>query len=122
MVSFLGNYGRIGGLATALAVVLVAWLLSAAMTGRPDRRRQLLAAVVLSSTAGALYLWAQQIGLDSVIWLEAGGDEPAHPPGLLGNSNFSGAHVASASDRQSGSPCIRLAGGESSGAYRRHVC
>lgn len=94
MVSFLGNYGRIGGFATALAVVAIAWLLSAAMSGRPDRRRQLLGVVVASATAGALYLWAQQIGLDSVIWLDVGGNEPAHPPGLLGNSNFSGAHVA----------------------------
>lgn len=94
MVSFLGLYGRLGGVVTIVPVIAVAWMIHRHLVGRPDRRRQLLAAMGISSVAGGLYLLAQQLDLETVAWLELEGRTPTHPPGLLGNSNFSGAHAA----------------------------
>ncbi|MFV2039895.1 MAG: hypothetical protein ACC660_06590, partial [Acidimicrobiales bacterium] len=80
VVSLMGNYGRLGGMVTLVPAVLVAWLLSDEMSKRPHRRRQLLAAIALSSTVGAMYLIAQQLDLDTYTWLQFGGREPTHPP------------------------------------------
>ncbi len=94
VVSLFGNYGRLGGLLTAVPAVLLAWLLFASMTRRDGRRQQLLVAVAASSLAGAAYLLSQELNIETQEWLQFGGVEPTHPPGFLGNSNFSGAHVA----------------------------
>ncbi len=93
-VSFLGLYGRYGGLVTVVPVVILALLLARAMAGAPARRSQAMVALVASAVAGAAYLWAQQLGIDWFGWLDPTGRQPRHPPGALGNANFSGAHLA----------------------------
>ena len=93
-VSLMGVYGRLGGLATLIPAVLAAWLLYGHLVSRPHRRGQLLGAIGVSAAIGGIYLVGQQLDLDSIVWLEGDGQTPEHPPGLLGNSNFSGAHVA----------------------------
>ena len=94
VVSLLGNYGRYGGVATTLPAIAAAWLLVGHLAGSPRRQRQLAGALVVSAAAGAVYLWAQQRGVDAFAWLEPWRTRPRHPPGALGNSNFSGAHIA----------------------------
>ncbi len=93
-VSFLGLYGRYGGLVTAVPVVLLAVMWARALGGSESRRSQALLAIVGSGVAAAAYLWAQQLGVDWFGWLEPGGRSPRHPPGILGNANFSGGHLA----------------------------
>ncbi len=94
MVSLLGQYGRYGGLVTTLPIIAVALMLARALAESPERRVQLLGAVVTSGVLGALYLVAQERGVDAFSWFEPWSARPRHPPGALGNSNFSGAHVA----------------------------
>ncbi len=94
IVSLLGNYGRLGGYVTTMAVAALAWLLWEQMAGRDDRQRVLVTAIVLSACAGSLYMGAQQLNIESIGWLQPNGIAPNHAPGLLGNSNFSGAHAA----------------------------
>ena len=96
LVSLLGNYGRYGGLATTLPAIAAAWLLVGHLAGSRRRQRQLAGALVVSAGVGAVYLWAQQQGVDAFDWLEPWLTRPRHPPGALGNSNFSGAHIAMA--------------------------
>lgn len=93
-VSFFGTYGRLGGLSTLWAVVFLAWTVATGALGRNDRQRQLLTTMASSAALGACYLWFQQLGFDQVAWLEPWSAAPRHPPGTLGNSNFSGAHLA----------------------------
>jgi hypothetical protein len=97
MVSFLGNYGRFGGLVTTVPIVALALMLSHRLTETPRRHRDLAVALVASGLLGSLYLWSQQLDIDVIDWLEPWRSAPRHPPGALGNSNFSGAHVAMAS-------------------------
>jgi O-antigen ligase len=94
VVSALGNYGRLGGLATTVPVVVIAWALAVGAAGRPDRQRALLVTLALSGAVGAAYLWTQQLDLDFADWVDSSSRDPSHPPGTLGNANFSGAHVA----------------------------
>ncbi len=72
-VSFLGLYGRYGGLVTVVPVVILALLLARAMAGAPARRSQAMVALVASAVAGAAYLWAQQLGIDWFGWLDPTG-------------------------------------------------
>ena len=62
--------------------------------GRPDRQHLLVMSLAFSSLVGATYLIVQELGVDTVEWLQPDGLTPNHSPGVLGNSNFSGAHVA----------------------------
>lgn len=100
VVSALGNYGRYGGLATTLPIIVLALLLAATAAESSRHRRQLAGAVVVSAVVGSAMLWVQQVDVTSVFgwqlpsWVRPWIDEPRHPPGLLGNSNFSGAHAA----------------------------
>jgi O-antigen ligase len=94
VVSTLGNYGRLGGLATTVPVVVIAWTLAVGAAGRPDRQRGLLVTLALSGAVGAAYLWTQELDLDFADWVDSSNRDPSHPPGTLGNANFSGAHVA----------------------------
>ena len=97
MVSLLGSYGRYGGLVTIVPAIGLAWLFADGV-GRSERnRRHALMAIALSGLVGALYLWSQEVGVDAWGWLEPWDRPPRHPPGALGNSNFSGAHLALAS-------------------------
>ncbi|MGI9623705.1 MAG: O-antigen ligase family protein [Acidimicrobiales bacterium] len=96
VVSLLGNYGRYGGLLTVIPVVTLAWLAARGVGADERRRYELLGGIAASGVIGAAYLWAQQLGLDVFSWLEPWQAEPRHPPGVLGNSNLSGAHLAMA--------------------------
>ena len=96
MVSLLGSYGRYGGLVTIVPAIALAWLVADGMAGSKRRRRHLLAAIAVSGALGAAYLWSQELGIDAWGWLEPWDQAPRHPPGALGNSNFSGAHLAMA--------------------------
>lgn len=96
MVSALGSYGRYGGLATIVPAIALAWLVMDGVGRSPTRRRQALMAVTVSGVLGAIYLWSQQLDVDAWSWLEPWDKAPRHPPGALGNSNFSGAHLAMA--------------------------
>lgn len=88
-VSFVGMYGRFGGLLTSIAVVSFSLAAAQLLMGRGDRQRQLLWAMALSGVIGAGYLVIQWAGWD---WFEWGPSQ--FPPGVMGNSNFSGAHAA----------------------------
>lgn len=94
LVSAFGSYGRYGGLATTVPAIAAAWLLVGHLAGSTRRQRQLAGALAISAGLGAAYLWAQQAGIDAFDWLEPWRTRPRHPPGALGNSNFSGAHLA----------------------------
>lgn len=96
-VSALGSYGRYGGLATVVPAIGLAWLFAEGLGRSKRHRRQALVTVALSGLMGALYLWSQELGIDGWGWLEPWDQPPRHPPGALGNSNFSGAHLALAS-------------------------
>lgn len=96
MVSLLGNYGRFGGLVTTVAVVALAHLLAHRLGEARARHSQMAGALVVSAALGAVYLWFQEGGVDAFSWLEPWREAPRHPPGALGNSNFSGAHLAMA--------------------------
>ena len=93
-VSALGSYGRYGGLATIIPAIAIAWLFAEGLARSPRHRHHALGAIAVSGLLGALYLWSQQLGLDAWGWLEPWDQAPRHPPGALGNSNFSGAHLA----------------------------
>lgn len=97
MVSFLGSYGRYGGLVTVVPVIALAWLFADGVGRSRRHRRQALVALTASGVLGAIYLWSQELGIDAWGWLEPWEQPPRHPPGALGNSNFSGAHLAVAS-------------------------
>ena len=94
VVSLLGNEGRLGGLVSVVPTIGLAWMIATAAGGRPDRQRALLRVLALSAGVGACYLWLQQADVDLTTWLEPWDQPPRHPPGTLGNSNFSGAHMA----------------------------
>ncbi len=96
MVSFLGSYGRYGGLVTIVPAIVLAWLVADGIAGSARRRREVLMAIAGSGVLGAAYLWSQELGIDAWGWLEPWDLPPRHPPGALGNSNFSGAHLAMA--------------------------
>ena len=112
MVSFLGSYGRYGGLVTIVPAIALAWLFADGVGRSRRHRRQALVALALSGALGATYLWSQELGIDAWGWLEPWDQPPRHPPGALGNSNFSGAHLAIAS-----MPALALAA-QSRGRHR----
>lgn len=92
--SLLGQYGRYDGLLGVVAGVAVAAVVVATTWAAPERLRWVAAALVVSGVLGLAYVAVQQVGLDWVRWFTADGRPIERPYGLLGNSNFSGAHLA----------------------------
>lgn len=88
-LSTVGMYGRFGGLVTTLSVVAISLIAAQLMLGRPDRQRQLLMAIAASGSLGGAYLIIQELGWDWFDWAAS-----QYPAGVMGNSNFSGAHAA----------------------------
>jgi len=93
-VSLLGLYGRYDGLATLVLLVLFAGLVVAVCWDHPVRVDALAWALVVGAVVAAVYVWLQQLDLDWVRWYVARGRPVPRPQGALGNSNFSGAHLA----------------------------
>jgi O-antigen ligase len=91
--SLVGQYGRYDGL-LGLVVGIVLVVLVVGHTWRDPRRLDRLAlAIVVGAVAGVGYVTVQQLGLDPIHWLTEEGLPIPNPYGLLGNSNFSGAHL-----------------------------
>ncbi|MFN8017218.1 MAG: O-antigen ligase family protein [Acidimicrobiales bacterium] len=94
ITSLIGQYGRYDGL---LGVVAGA-LLVALVVGYAWRAPARLDALVLAQLAAAAlclgYVTIQQLGWDWIQWINESLEPIARPYGLLGNSNFSGAHLA----------------------------
>jgi O-antigen ligase len=93
-ISVLGTYGRydgflglIAGIAIVAAVVTFTWR-------RPDRLTWVVVAMLVGGVADAGYITIHQFGLDWINWYNASLQPIERPYGLLGNSNFSGAHLA----------------------------
>ena len=92
--SLIGQYGRYDGLMGTVAGA-AALLLVVGYTWRaPDRLRTLALAIIASGVVGLGYVAIQDFGLDWIDWLNESLQPIERPYGLLGNSNFSGAHLA----------------------------
>lgn len=92
--SLWGQYGRYDGLLGLVAGLLTAGLVIGYRASQP-RHLEALAAATLLGGAGALaYVLVQGLGLDWIEWFNQSGVPIAQPYGTVGNSNFSGAHLA----------------------------
>jgi O-antigen ligase len=93
-VSVLGQYRRLDGLVPLLLSVAMAWMVSTSIRERAGRSQQLAVALAVSTVPAVAYVALQANGADPFNWLDADGQAIDLPYGLLGNSNFSGAHLA----------------------------
>lgn len=93
-MSLFGRYARYDGLLGLAAGVLVALVVVGYTWRAPHRLRWAVGAIVVGALIGHAYVNVQQLGLDWVDWRNDAGQPIDRPYGLLGNSNFSGAHLA----------------------------
>lgn len=93
-LSILGHYGRYDGLLGTVSGAAAALLVVGYTWRAPDRLRVVALALIASAVVGLGYIVIQQLGLDWVEWLNESLKPIERPYGLLGNSNFSGAHLA----------------------------
>lgn len=93
-VSLLGQYRRLDGLVPLLLEVVVAVLVATSIRERRRRAEGLVLALAAGTLPAASYVFVQRAGADPFDWLDADGGPIDLPYGLLGNSNFSGAHLA----------------------------
>ncbi len=87
--SFLGINGRYAGVVPLLAVVVVAWGIVAFTWDRPTRLWSLVFAGAASAVLGTVAILASRAGVSL-----PGSPASPRPDGLLGNADFSGAHLA----------------------------
>lgn len=92
-ISFMGQYARYDGLVGVVGGVALVTLVVGHTWRDPRRLDRLALAIAAGATVGAGYVTIQQLGLDPITWLTEGGRPIPNPYGLLGNSNFSGAHL-----------------------------
>lgn len=93
-VSLWGQYARYDGLIGLLTGLLVAALVIG-FASRSLARLEALAWATMAGGALALaYVLIQGVGWDWIDWYTEAGAPIAQPYGALGNSNFSGAHLA----------------------------
>lgn len=94
VTSFFGRYGRYDGLLGLLVPLLLGGAVVAYCWRAPQRLIWIAGALVLSGVVGLGHVTIQQFGWDWIEWLDETGAPIPRPYGLLGNSNFSGAHLA----------------------------
>ena len=92
--SLLGRYARYDGLLGTLGGALVMVAVVAHTWRDPGKLRAVAIAIVAGAALGHAYVNVQQLGWDWVPWLNDAQQPLERPYGLLGNSNFSGAHLA----------------------------
>jgi hypothetical protein len=89
-LSFIGLQKRYGGFSAYLIYAVLAVLVVALYRTKPWALRGLVYAVIVGATVNALYVIAQQFGLDFFEWRTALGTRIYNPFGGMGQSNFAG--------------------------------
>jgi O-antigen ligase/tetratricopeptide (TPR) repeat protein len=92
-VSFFGWYARYGGFVEILLYVVIFWSIVQLYWRRPDRLKEIFAAVALASIVLAGYVLVQYVHLDPIKWVQPSGRATFRYFGTMGNSDFAGGYL-----------------------------
>lgn len=94
-VSFIGLFGRYGGLIPLLLYAAIAICMVGLYWKRTEKLGEIPWACVVGSAILAGYVLIEAAGLDWAHWTDnSTGQAPDYPPGTMGNSNFAGSYLA----------------------------
>ena len=113
-VSFFGWYGRYNGFLETLLYVVIFWLTAQLYWRRPERLKEIVAAIGAASAVLVAYLVVQWAGLDPIKWIAPSGQPAFRVFGTLGNADFAGGYIAATAGwlvfafRRARRPLVRL--------------